>query len=101
MVKRDNTIEGLTGWAEDPDLGTVIGGFSNVVSFAHAGKMGGSYVVLRTDGTLLGFKLHDPAGWLPTKPVIIQGQLVSNVMAITSVQESLVVLKTNGTVFKL
>ena len=101
-IKRDGTV---ARWGNsDKDDANIVAALSNVTSIAWAG--GRSYLALQKDGTVSGFRLEDgetsngstaePA----IRPVRVRGQVLSNVVALTSSYEPLI-LKQDGTVFRL
>lgn len=100
-IKRDVTV---ARWGTEYDDSNIVGCLSNITAIAWAG--GRSYLALRKDGTLLGFRLGEtlpygaPAS-LAIHPVTLGGQAFSNVVAVASLNGAPLVLKQNGTVFSL
>ena len=101
-IKRDGTV---AEWGSDKDEANVVGGLSNVTSIVWAG--GRSYLALKSDGTVLGFRLNPggppkgPAAQSAIRPVKVGGQLLSNVVALSSRRTNPMALMRDGTVYSL
>jgi len=111
-IRRDGTV---TGWGGDEDNDNIAAGLTNITAITWAGYR--SYLALKTDGTVFGFRFDtpgvgesiDPITGLPT-PVVertslrqltVGGQILSNVVAMASMGDSSIVLKKDGTVVRL
>jgi hypothetical protein len=101
-IKHDGTV---ARWGEgDKDDTNIVAGLSNVTAIAWAGYR--SYLVLKKDGTVSGFRLDDsgstdgPAAKPSVLPVRVHGEPLGEVAALDSSYEPLV-LKKDGTVLHL
>ena len=101
-IKHDGTV---SRWGEgDEDDKNIVAGLSNVTAIAWAGYR--SYLALKKDGTVSGFRLYDSgspdgsAAEPPVRAVRVHGQPLSNVVALASGDDPLV-LKKDGTVLHL
>ncbi len=101
-IKRDGTV---AWWGDDGEEAKVTAGLSNITWIARAGYR--SYLALKHDGTVLAFRF-DSGGWLNGSPgesivrqVEVDGQILSKVVACTSVRDTPLVLKNDGTVVSL
>jgi hypothetical protein len=101
-IKRDGTV---SRWGEgDKDDANIVAGLSNVTAIAWAGYR--SYLALRRDGRVLGFRLVDsgspdgPGAEPPLREVRVHGQSLSNVVALASGSDPLV-LRKDGTLIHL
>jgi len=101
-IKHDGTVASWGGAYKDEK--NIVAGLSNVTAIASAGSQG--YLALKKDGTVSGFSLYDsvlPDGSAATPPVRavrVHGQPLSNVVALASGDDPLV-LKKDGTVLHL
>ncbi|HEX5222312.1 MAG TPA: hypothetical protein VFZ59_22355 [Verrucomicrobiae bacterium] len=109
-IKRDGAVN---RWGEgDEDHSGIIDGLTNVTAIAWAGYR--SYLALKNDGTLVGFRFDgsavvDPTTGLPIsevdrspiRQVKVRGQVLSNVVALASMGYTPLVLKNDGTVLRL
>jgi hypothetical protein len=101
-IKQDSTV---ARWGEgDKDEANIVAGLSNVTAIAWAGYR--SYLALKKEGTVSGFRLHDsgltngPAAQPSVLPVSVHGESLSEVVALGSGYEP-PVLKMDGTVLHL
>ena len=101
-IKRDGSV---ARWGnEDKDDANIVAGLSNVTAITWAGEW--SYLALRNDGTVLGFRFYNygltnvPAAEPAVRPVRVRGQFLTDVAALAS-GGGLLVLKKDGTVFCL
>ena len=92
-IRTDGTV---ARWGNDPDPANVVASLSNVTAISWAGYR--SYLALKEDGTLLGMRFDEPG---PALPVKVQEQVLSNVLAVASMGAAPLVLKRDGTVFRL
>ena len=101
-IKHDGTVARWGGSEERDEH--LVGSLSNVTAIAWAG--GHSYLALKNDGTVLGWRIENtllPDGTFPqpvARPIAARGQVLSNVVALVSGYEPLV-LKKDGTVYHL
>jgi hypothetical protein len=93
-VRRDGTV---ARWGGDSDEANLVGSLSNVVSITWAGYR--SYLALKSDGTVLGFRLNEERAQV--RQVKAGGRVLSNVVSIASQGYTPVILKDDGTVFCL
>jgi len=100
-IKQDGTVK---QWGNDTDDANIIARLSNINAVASAGFS--NFLALRNDGTLLGFRLGaglsnatvtEPA----VRPVTVGGQVLTNVVALSSRGFNPLVLKRDGTVYAL
>jgi hypothetical protein len=97
-IRGDGTVARWGGFGgPTPDVANVVSQLTNVVSIASGGIWG--CLALRKDGTVLGFRLDNPQPWLPQ--VNVDGEILSNVVALASMGETPLVLKRDGTVYSL
>ncbi len=92
-IRRDGTV---VRWGADEDEQNVVAGLTNVTAIAWAGYR--SYLALKTDGTLVGMRLDNPA---PVLPVRVRGQVLRNVVGVASMDFTPMILKADGTVLRL
>lgn len=102
-IKRDGTVAnwGSLG-SDEQNKARIITGLSNVTAIAWAGDW--NYVASKNDGTLLGFRSDNnelPNGQPEVRTVRVQGQVLSNVVALASKGGTPIVLKSNGWVYRL
>jgi len=110
--RRDGTVARWGNGNSDQDNANIVSGLSNVTAIAWGGFR--NYLVLKKDGTVLGMNFDnrgspmiDPATGLPTpdqspvRLVKVQGQVLSNVVALASMGMNPLVLKSDGSVFSL
>jgi hypothetical protein len=108
-IRQDGTV---ARWGRDKDDANIIAGLTNIVSVTWAGYE--NYLALKNDGTVLGFRfdnsvpLIDPATGRPSKydnklfhQVKVHGEILSNVVAIASMNYTPLILKTDSTVYNL
>ena len=100
-IKQDGTV---ARWGNDQDDANIVATLRNIKAIAWAG--GSNFLALRNDGTLLGFRLgaamtNAPAAGPAVRPVTVDGQVLSNVVAMASLGISPLVLKRDGAVFAL
>ena len=111
-IRRDGTV---ARWGSDEDNENIVTGLSNITAITWAGYR--SYFALKSDGTVLGFRFDtpgagasiDPATGLPTpiaertslRLVKVGGQILSNVVAMASMGDSPLVLRSDGKVMSL
>jgi hypothetical protein len=101
-IKHDGTV---SRWGEgDKDDKNIVAGLSNVTAIAWVGYR--SYLALKKDGTVSGFRLYDrgspdgSAAEPPVRAVRVHGQPLGNVVALASGDDPLV-LKKDGMVLHL
>ncbi len=99
-IRRDGTVV-RWGRGEATDVAIVVAHLTNIVSIAGAcdGCVNGRYLALRKDGTVVGFRLDNPRPWLPL--VKVHGEVLSNVVALASMEMTPLVLKRDGMVYSL
>ncbi len=73
----------------------VVANLTNIASIAGAGSP--MYLALKSDGTALGFRLDSPR----IQQVTVRGQILSNVVALASLDFTPLVLKKDGSVLRL
>lgn len=108
-IRRNGSV---ARWGGDEDHENIVTGLSNITTISSAGYQ--SYLALRNDGTMLGFRLVDSTGIDPTtglpikegghsplQPVKVRGQVLSNVVALASMGDTPLVLKNDGMVLRL
>lgn len=111
-IRRDGSV---ARWGGDEDNENILAGLSNITAVIRVGAQ--SYLALKTDGSVLGFRFDpssagasiDPATGLPTavdertslRPVKVDGQILSNVVAMASMGDSPLVLTSDGKVMSL
>jgi hypothetical protein len=100
-IKQDGTV---TRWGNDQDDANVVAELRDIKSIAWAGIP--NFLALRNDGTLLGFRLgaattNAAATGPAVRPVTVDGQVLSNVVAMASLGISPLVLKRDGSLFAL
>lgn len=101
-IRRDGTVARWGNEISDHDVANIVTGLSNITSITWGGYR--NYLALKNDGTLVGFRFDEPATGKPDgliRPVKVRGQILSNVMAVASMNYTPLVLKGNGTVFRL
>jgi hypothetical protein len=101
-IRRDGSVARWGNQASDQDPANLVAGLSNITAVAWGGNR--NYLALRRDGTVLGFRFDMPnpeqyAGLV--RPVLVRGQLLSNVVALASMGYTPVMLKRDGAVFSL
>ncbi len=98
-IKRDGTV---TMWGTDRDTRNLVASLSNVTAMAWAGYR--SYLALKKDGTVLGFRLGDSGlfdGGPSVLAVKVNGEILSNVASVASMDYTPLVLKRDGKVLCL
>jgi alpha-tubulin suppressor-like RCC1 family protein len=108
-IKRDSNV---ARWGGDEDNENIVAGLSNITTIAWAGYR--SYLALKNDGTVLGFRFDgspsiDPTTGLPrqesdhspVQQVKVRGQVLSNVVALASMGYTPLALKNDGMVLRL
>jgi hypothetical protein len=96
-IRGDGTV---VQWGhEASDFGTagIVARLRDVVSIAGAGVR--SYMALRKDGTVLGFRVDDADA--PVSQVTVHGEVLDKVAALAGMAFTSLVLKTDGTVLSL
>ena len=101
-IKRNGTV---ARWGNDQDAAEAVVGLSNVTAITWAGYR--SYLALKKDGTVVGFRLGDAESpnTATTEPVVrpvrVRGQVLSNVVALAAMGYTPLVVKSDGTVLCL
>lgn len=106
-VRHDGSV---IQWRRDSDFLGIASGWPNVKSVAWAGYR--SYLALRSNGNLDGFRLDEPmaegsgavgipSSYSSLRPVAVQGRRLSNILALGSMVNSPVVLSGDGVVYQL
>jgi hypothetical protein len=100
-IRRDGSV---ARWGNERDDANTVAGLTNVTAIAWAGYR--SYLALKSDGTVWAFRLDDqgfekgPATAPAVRPVRVHGQVLTNLAALTSMGDPLI-LKKDGTVCRL
>jgi len=99
-IKRDGTV---SRWGDDGDPLNLVSSLTNIAAITWAGYR--SYLALRKDGVVLGFRLwRESDGVRPepgVRPVKIQGQILGNIVAMASMGYTPLVLNKEGRVLQL
>lgn len=105
-IKHDGTVASWGGFGHlDQHEAAIIASLTNVTSIVSGGFK--YYLALVKDGTASGFKLGDAAASensaqeSPIHLLAIQGQVLSNVVAMAAMDFTPLVLKNDGTVYRL
>lgn len=101
-IRRDGTVARWGNQYSDEDDAHIVDGLSNITSIVWGGYA--SYLALRRDGTISAFRLN-PAGMDKQSslicPVKVAGHMLSNVIAIASMAFTPIILKHDGSLFRL
>jgi hypothetical protein len=100
-IRRDGRVAGWGNDFQEHDGARVAAGLSNVVSIIEVcdNCVSGWHLASRKDGTVVGFRLDNPELRLPL--VKVHGEVLSNVVALASMEMTPLVLKRNGVVYRL